>query len=370
MRMSKFTNKYRFLFAGGGTGGHLFPAIAVANELKKLNPHSEILFVGSKFKIEGRVLTKLGYKLKHISVRGFDRKISVRLLLFPFYLIISLLQSLLIVIKFNPKVSVGTGGYISGPAIWASSILGTKIILIEPNSYPGITTRLLEKYADEIHISYEYSKKFLRRQNILKLTGNPTRFDFNKLDKKLSLSQFGLSETKRTLLVLGGSLGAKSINIAIENCLDDIINNQIQIIWQVGKNYLEYYKKFNSKECLVFDFIENINEAFSASDLVIARAGASTISEIALLGLPAILVPSPNVAENHQYHNAKALVENNAALLVNDEKLNEDLFSTIKRLIFDDNQLNILSTNIKKFSKPDASYLIAKSALKLAEEFC
>jgi UDP-N-acetylglucosamine--N-acetylmuramyl-(pentapeptide) pyrophosphoryl-undecaprenol N-acetylglucosamine transferase len=265
--------------------------------------------------------------------------------------------------KFKPKVAIGTGGYVAGPVIWASSVMGSKVILIEPNSYPGITTRLLEKYADEVHISFEYTKKYLRRQDILKLTGNPVRSSLKIYDKKNALKKFDLSESKKTLLIIGGSLGANPINKAIEKNLNDLLKNQIQLIWQVGKNYFADYSKYQTSECKVFAFIENMDEAFSACDLVVARAGASTISEIALLGLPAVLIPSPNVAENHQYHNAKALADGHAVILIEDKNVEKELFDTVTKTLSDEGLLNELKINIKKFAKPEASYQIAKSAI-------
>lgn len=365
--MSNSTNKYRFLFAGGGTGGHLYPALAVAEAIKELKPESKILFIGSKNKIEGNVIPKLGYEFRNISVRGFNRQSNLKNILFPFYLIISLFQALIIAMKFKPLVAIGTGGYVAGPAIWAASVMGAKIILIEPNSYPGITTRLLEKYADEVHISFEYTKKFLRRQNILKLTGNPVRNSIKLADRKIALNNFGLLETKKTILIIGGSLGAESINKAIKDCLEKLLNNNYQIIWQVGKRYFDEYRQYQSSQCKVLPFIENMRDAFSACDLVIARAGASTISEIAFLGLPAILIPSPNVAENHQYHNAKALVDNKAAILIEDKNLEKELFDVIVKNLSDENILNQLRTNVKIFAKPDANFQIAKSAINYIE---
>lgn len=365
--MNKSIKKYRFLFAGGGTGGHLYPAVAVAEAIKELLPEAEILFIGSKNKIEGNVIPKLGYDFRNISVRGFNRQFTLKNFLFPVYLIIAMFQALAIAMRFKPLVAIGTGGYVAGPAIWVSSVMGAKVILIEPNSYPGITTRLLERFADEIHISFDYTKQFLRRQNILKLTGNPVRNSLKSLDKKSSLEKFDLSISKKTILIIGGSLGAKSINEAIKNCLIKLFNNNYQIIWQVGKKYFEEYKNYQSSECKVFPFIENMNDAFSACDLVIARAGASTISELALLGLPSILIPSPNVAENHQFHNAKALADNQAAILIEDNYVEEQLFDAIVNNISNEIILNQLRTNIKLFAKPDASFQIAKSAINYIE---
>ncbi|MEJ5261223.1 MAG: UDP-N-acetylglucosamine--N-acetylmuramyl-(pentapeptide) pyrophosphoryl-undecaprenol N-acetylglucosamine transferase [Ignavibacterium sp.] len=243
--MSSSKTQYRFLFAAGGTGGHLYPAVAVADEIKKIKPESEILFVGTKDRIEGKVIPKLGYKFKSIWIKGFARKFNWSNLLFPLRLLISMFQSLAISMKFKPKVAIGTGGYIAGPSIWAASVMGAKIILMESNSYPGITTRLLERYADEVHLSFDISKQYLRRQNILKVTGNPVRENLGTINKTEAKKFFGLDENKKTILVLGGSLGASSINIAIEKCLNTVIENNLQMIWQTGKNYYERYKNLN-----------------------------------------------------------------------------------------------------------------------------
>lgn len=365
--MSNSNTPYRFLFAAGGTGGHLYPAIAVADEIKKMKPESEILFVGTKDKIEGRVIPKLGYKFKSIRIRGFARKFSWANLLFPLRLLYSLIQSVIISMKFKPKVAVGTGGYVAGPVIWGASVMGAKIILMESNSYPGITTRLLERYADEIHLSFESSKKYLRRQNILKVTGNPVRENLGTSDKSSAKKYFGLDENKKTVLVLGGSLGASSINNAIEKSLNTFTENNLQLIWQTGKNYFGRYKNLNFAAVKIFDFIDDMNKAYSACDLLVARAGATTIAELTVLGLPAILIPSPNVAENHQYHNAKALEDENAAVLIKDDEIESKLQKTVLTLINDSNKLNMLSSNAKKLAKPDAAKEIALSALKYAQ---
>ena len=217
--MSENNLKYRFLFAGGGTGGHLFPAVAVAEQIKKMKPASEILFVGSKNKIEGKVIPKLGFEFKPIWISGLYRKFDLRNFLFPLRLIVSLLQSLLINIVYKPNVAIGSGGYVAGPAIWTAWVLGAKIILLEQNSYPGVTTRLLERYADEIHLSFEDSRKYLKRKEIHRLTGNPVRKNLGTTNKGYALRSFGLSSEKKTLLVLGGSLGSRSVNNAVKENL-------------------------------------------------------------------------------------------------------------------------------------------------------
>ncbi|MEP0860792.1 MAG: undecaprenyldiphospho-muramoylpentapeptide beta-N-acetylglucosaminyltransferase [Ignavibacterium sp.] len=365
--MSNSNTPYRFLFAAGGTGGHLYPAVAVADEIKKIKPESEILFVGTKDRIEGRVIPKLGYKFKSIWIKGFARKLNLSNLLFPIRLLVSLIQSILISMKFKPRVAIGTGGYVAGPALWGASVMGAKIILMESNSYPGITTRLLERYADEVHLSFESSKKYLRRQNILKVTGNPVRENLGTTDKLSAKKYFGLDENKKTILVLGGSLGASSINRAIEKSLNSLIENNLQLIWQTGKNYYDHYKNLNFAAVKIFDFVEDMNKAYSACDLLVARAGATTIAELTVLGLPAILIPSPNVAENHQYHNAKALSDENAAVLIKDDELENKLQETILNLIKDSENLNQLASNAKKLAKPDAAKEIALSAIKFAQ---
>lgn len=365
--MNSSRKQYRFLFAAGGTGGHLYPAVAVAEEIKKIKPESEILFVGTKDRIEGRVIPKLGYKFKSIWIKGFARKFNWSNLLFPFRLLISMFQSLVISMKFKPKVAIGTGGYVAGPSIWAASVMGAKIILMESNSYPGITTRLLEHYADEVHLSFDISKKYLRRQNILKVTGNPVRENLGTINKAEAKKNFGLDENKRTILVLGGSLGASSINNAIEKSLNTVIENNLQMIWQTGKNYYGRYKKLNFAAVKIFDFLEDMNKAYSACDLLVARAGATTIAELTVLGLPAILIPSPNVAENHQYHNAKALVDKIAALMIQDDELNSKLLETILSVINDSKKLEELSFNAKSLAKPNAAREIALNAIKYAQ---
>ncbi len=361
--MSKNATPFRFLFAGGGTGGHLFPAVAVANEIKNMRPESEILFVGSKSKIEGRIIPQLGYRFKSIWIKGFARKFNLSNILFPVKLLVSVLQSLFISFRFKPIVAIGSGGYVAGPAIWAASVMGAKVILMESNSYPGVTTRLLERYADEVHITFEDSKKYLRYPNKIKLTGNPVRSELGKTNKSEALKHFGLDENKLTILVLGGSLGALSINEAIADCVEELTKNNLQIIWQTGKNYYDKYKKFNFAFVKILDFIDDMNKAYSACDLIVARAGATTIAELTVLGIPSILIPSPFVAENHQYYNAKSLSDSNAAILIKDPDIKENLKDKIIGLANDRNLLKTLGENAKKISKPNAANEIAKSAI-------
>jgi len=365
--MSSVKTRCRILIAGGGTGGHLFPAIAVAEKIKEMKPETEILFVGTKSKIEGKVVPELGYKFKSIWIKGFSRKFNLENILFPVKLFVSLIQSIIINMKFMPRVAIGTGGYVSGPAIWGSSVLGAKIILLEQNSYPGITTRLLERYANEVHISFKDSEKYLRRKDRLHLTGNPVRKNLGTEEKEKALKQFGLSTRKKTLLVIGGSLGAASINKAMAVNVRRLAENGIQILWQTGKNYFTEYENLNSPDVKMFEFIDDMNAAYSACNLLVARAGATTIAEILALGIPSILVPSPNVAENHQYHNAKSLEEKNAAILITDEKLDNELYEKVFEIINSENKLNELKHNAASLAKPDAAEIIALRAIKYME---
>ena len=364
--METYNKKYRFLFAGGGTGGHLFPAIAVAEKIRSLLPESEILFVGTKSKIEGRVVPKLGFRFSPIWIKGFSRKLSFENFLFPLKLLVSVIQSIIINIKFKPDVAIGTGGYVAGPAIYGSSLIGAKIILIEQNSFPGITTKLLSKYADEIHVSFQDSLKYFTGIKKIIVTGNPVRENLKESSKEAALKEFKLSINKKTLLILGGSLGAGSINEAVAASANTLEENNIQIIWQTGNYYFDKYKNLSSVNILVIPFIDNMNLAYSACDLMVARAGATTIAELLSLGIPSILVPSPNVAENHQFFNAKSLSDKNAAILMEDnminKKLSEEVLSTINNL----SKLNVLSQNALLLSKPNATAEIAQHAIKLA----
>jgi UDP-N-acetylglucosamine--N-acetylmuramyl-(pentapeptide) pyrophosphoryl-undecaprenol N-acetylglucosamine transferase len=365
--MSSARNKYRFLFAGGGTGGHLFPAVAVAEQIRELKPEADILFIGTKSKIEGRVVPKLGFKFKSIWIKGFSRKLTLENILFPLKLFISLIQSLIINISFKPEVAIGSGGYVAGPAIWAASVMGAKIILLEQNSYPGVTTRLLERYADEVHLSFEVSKKYLRRDKIHYFTGNPVRKSLVRIGQDEALRMFGMSGEKKTLLVLGGSLGARSINEVMADNIKKIEENNIQVIWQTGKNYFEKYKSMISDSIKIYDFVDDMNSAYSACDILLARAGATTIAELLNLGIPSILVPSPNVAENHQFHNAKSLSDNGAAILIEDKNLRDDFVNTVLEIVNSDEKLQELKKNSERLARPKAAQIIAQNAIKFAE---
>lgn len=360
-------NNHKYIFAGGGTGGHLYPAIAVADAIKEINPNADILFVGTKHKIESKVVPSLGYKFKTIIISGFSRKLTLKNILFPFKLIAGLLQSFVINSTFKPVVVIGTGAYVSGPVLFTAYLLGSKIVLLEQNSYPGITNRMLEKKADQIHISFPESEKYFSNKSKIIVSGNPIRIDLKLADRKNSLEQMGLNPAKKTILILGGSLGADSINNAVKNNLDHLMKMDLQIIWQTGQRYYEKYQKLNSPDVKVMSYVENMSRVYSAADLIVARAGATTIAELACLGLPAILVPSTNVAANHQYKNAQALETAAAAYLLSDDKVVEKLGVKIEEIITDETLIETYKKNIKNFSSSDSAKNIAEKIISLSE---
>ncbi len=364
--MNNSSIKYRYLFAGGGTGGHLYPAIAIAQKIKELQPNSDILFIGSKNKIESRVVPNLGFKFKSIIISGFNRKLNIRNLLFPFKLIIGMIQSLLINIKFKPLVAIGTGAYVSGPAIWGATFMGAKAVLLEQNSYPGLTNRLLEKRARKIFLSFEESKKYFRDESKLEVSGNPIRVGIALSNKEEAKRSFGLDPSKKTLVVIGGSLGAKSINEAIKNNFEELTTLGIEILWQTGELYYNTYSSIKNESVKILKYLDDVAKAYSAADLLIARAGATTIAEVAQIGIPVIFVPSPNVAANHQYKNAKVLVDTEAAELIEDTEFNKKIVEVVKSIIFNKDELNKLKLNIKKFAKPDAIKTISNEIIKMA----
>ncbi len=363
----KSNTPYRFIFAGGGTGGHLYPAIAVAQQIRALKPEAEILFVGTKEKIEARVVPANGFSFKTIWISGFARKINVKNLLFPLKVVVSLIQSLGINLNFKPRVAIGTGAYVAGPVIWGASVTGAKVILLEQNSYPGITNRLLEKKAEEIHLTFEDSKQYFRDKSKLKVTGNPVRINLQLMDKTESRKKFGIYGNGKVLLVLGGSLGAKALNEAVADSIKELTELGVAVIWQAGPAYYETYKELQSPTVKIFPFIEDMSAAFSACNLMLARSGATTIAEAANLGLPVIFVPSPNVAANHQYMNAKSIVDGGAAVMIEDKNLKKELVEKTVSLINDDTRLEELKNRIKKFANSNAAEIIAKRAIQLAE---
>lgn len=361
----------KVILSGGGTGGHIFPAVAIANEIKKLVPHAEILFVGALGRMEMEKVPAAGYKIIGVPIAGLQRRLTISNLKLPFLIIKSLLQTREIIKNFQPDVAVGTGGYASGPLLKAATSKGVPVLLQEQNSYAGITNKILSKSASKICVAYEGMEKFFPKEKII-LTGNPVRQDLKDVKGKReeALNFFKLDRSKKTVLVIGGSGGARTINESIGAGLQKFELNNVQLIWQTGRVYyqstLESTKEHKGKNIFVFEFISRMDLAYAAADIVISRAGASSVSELANLGMASILVPSPNVAEDHQTKNAMALVSKNAALIVKDSYARNDLVEQTISLIYDDARQQVLKKNIELLAHHDSANVIAKEVLKLA----
>lgn len=360
----------RVIISGGGTGGHIFPAIAIANALKKINENIEILFVGAEGRMEMEKVPAAGYKIEGLWISGFQRRLTMANLAFPFKVISSLIKAKKILKQFKPDVAVGTGGYASGPMLNVAAGNQVPILIQEQNSYPGITNKLLAKKASKICVAYENMGKYFPKEKII-LTGNPVRQDILSLEGKRErgLEFFGLDGNKKTILVIGGSLGARTINEAIKECLGELTKNNIQLVWQCGKLFYpiaqEAVKEQSDYGIKTFDFISQMDYAYAVADVVISRAGASSISELCLVKKPSILIPSPNVAEDHQTKNALALVTYNAAILIKDSEAKDQLCKKAMELINDENQRNKLKESIAKMAFTDSANVIANEVLRL-----
>lgn len=360
-------SKYKFILSGGGTGGHIYPAIAIANELKSRFPDAEFLFVGAQDKMEMQKVPQSGYVIEGLWIAGLQRKLTLQNAMFPLKLVNSLWKSRKIIKKFKPDVVIGTGGFASGPLLQVANSLNIPTVIQEQNSYPGITNKLLSKKANAICVAYENLERFFPKDKIV-FTGNPVRQDILDIDSKRSeaLSYFNLDENKKTLLIIGGSLGSRRINQLIAKEIDFLRNNNLQIFWQCGNLYMTDYKHFSETENVqVISFIDRMDLIYAAADFVISRAGASSVSELCLVGKPTIFIPSPNVAEDHQTKNAKAIVDKNGALLIKESELDEKFESVFNKLIHDVNLQKSLSENMKKLAKPNATKDIVEQIVKL-----
>jgi UDP-N-acetylglucosamine--N-acetylmuramyl-(pentapeptide) pyrophosphoryl-undecaprenol N-acetylglucosamine transferase len=358
--------QYKFILSGGGTGGHIYPAIAIAYELKIRFPDAEFLFVGAKDKMEMQKIPQAGFQIRGLWIAGLQRKISLQNFMFPFKLADSLWKAKKIIKEFNPDVVIGTGGFASGPLLKMASMMGIPTVIQEQNSYPGITNKLLSKKADAICVAYENLERFFPKEKMI-LTGNPVRQDLIDIESKrvAAIEYFNLDATKKTLLVLGGSLGARRVNQLIEKELENIQNQNVQIIWQCGKLYYDDYKKYNSNSVQVVAFIERMDFVYAAADIIISRAGASSVSELSIVGKPVIFIPSPNVAEDHQTKNAKAIVDKKGALLLKESELDTEFSLVFEALLKDKGKQNQLSENIKHLAMPLATKQIADEIVKL-----
>lgn len=362
----------KVIISGGGTGGHIYPAIAIGHAIKEIEPDAEILFVGAKGKLEMEKVPKAGFPIEGLWISGFHRKLTLRNLLFPIKLIASLNKARSIIKRFKPDVVVGVGGYASGPILQMAASMKIPAVIQEQNSYAGVTNKILAKKVQKICVAYPNMEKYFPKEKLV-FTGNPVRKDITDLaDRyKEALNLFGLSQDKKTILLFGGSLGARTLNEAMKANTEVIRNNpDVQWIWQMGKIYFDDFSNCETAQLdnvIPLAFLERMELAYAAADAVICRAGALTVSELCIVAKPAILVPSPNVAEDHQTKNAMALVDEKAALLVKDVEAKEKAITTAIDLLKDEAKMKALSTQIAKLKKEQAAIDIANEILALAK---
>lgn len=356
----------RVILSGGGTGGHIYPAIAIADEIKRRHPEADILFVGAKDRMEMEKVPQAGYEIEGLWISGLDRKLSLRNLAFPFKLMSSLSRSRKIIKKFNPDIVIGTGGFASGPLLRVAISKGIPTLIQEQNSYPGITNRILAKYADRICAAYEKVKEVFPADRTI-ITGNPVRQDLLQVEqlRAEAIEHFKLSPNKKTVLILGGSLGAKRINKLVETYLSKFKQEGVQLIWQIGKLYFDDYKKYESANVRAKEYINRMDLAYAAADVIISRAGAGSVSELCIVGKPVVFIPSPNVAENHQAKNAMAVTEHNAAMMITEDEITETFEPCFFSLLQDENRLKKFSSNIKKLALPNATASIVDEVEKI-----
>ncbi len=363
----------KVIISGGGTGGHIFPAIAIAKAILAIKPNAEILFVGAEGKMEMEKVPAAGFKIIGLPIVGIQRKLTLKNFAVPFKLFASMLKAKKILKEFKPDIAIGVGGYASGPLLSAASSAGIKTLIQEQNSYPGITNKILSKKVNRICVAYEGLENFFPKEKIV-ITGNPVRPEVTKLDgkKERGLEQFKLDHTKKTILVIGGSLGARTINQAIRRWAEDLQQHNTQIIWQTGKTYFETAQTFVTEHNLqyvhVHEFIKDMDLAYACADIVVSRAGAMSIAELCLVKKPSIFIPSPNVSEDHQTKNAMALVLRNAAILVKDDAAQAELKKEILDLLANETKMTQLATNMAAMGFPSAAEAIAHEVFALVNE--
>ncbi len=365
------TAPYRYLFSAGGTGGHIFPALAVANKIREIQPDSEFLFIGAKGKLEMKKVPEAGFEIKGLRISGIERSNLLKNLLWPFKLAGSLISALSVIRKFKPHVAAGFGGFASGPALYASSLLGIPCLIQEQNSYAGITNRLLGGKAQVICTAYEGMEKFFPGEKIFVL-GNPVRQEIldQKTSKEESKDHFKIPREKPAVLVFGGSQGALGINKGVESNIEKIGQRDYQMIWQTGQAFFPTAKKAvenaGANNIKVFPFINEMDKAYAASDLVVCRSGAISISELAVIGKPALFVPLPTAAEDHQTKNAMALAEKGAARVIENQQVSENLMDEMDELFRGEGMRSSMSEAMKSFGKPLATQSIAQKVIELA----
>ncbi len=357
---------WRVIISGGGTGGHIYPAIAIAQEIKKRQSNAEILFVGAKNRMEMQKVPKAGFQIIGLWISGIQRKLTFSNALFPVKLIFSMIKAKKIIKNFKPHIVIGTGGFASAPLLKVANMLNYNTLIQEQNSYAGITNKWVAKQADAICVSYDDMQRYFPADKIT-WTGNPVRQDLidNIMSQNKALKKFDLATERQTILVIGGSLGALMLNKTIAKHLDTIKKLECNLLWQCGSFYYEDYKNHTEKNIKVLEYIEDMQAAYAAADIIVSRAGAGTVSELSLVGKPVIFIPSPNVAENHQSKNANAVEKHQAAISIEEVDLEKQFEKTLKDLIADKEKQKVLGDNIKKLAKPNATKDIVDIVEKL-----
>ena len=361
--------EYSFIISGGGTGGHIYPAIAIADALKEKYPNAKFMFVGAADRMEMQKVPNAGYPIEGLWISGFQRSNMLKNLLLPFKVVSSMFKSFLILKKHKPDIAIGTGGYASAALLKTAGLIGVKTLIQEQNSFPGITNKILAGNASKICVAYDGLDTYFSKDKIVK-TGNPLRGQIVNLNiaSAEAKNQFELDVNKKTLLVLGGSLGARTINNLIAKKLEYLLNLGFNIIWQCGKLYYDEFKSLENKHVKIVAFIDRMDLAYSAADIIISRAGASSVSELAVVGKPTVFIPSPNVAEDHQTKNALAIVDKDAAILIKEKDLELNFDNELQNLISNQDLLRTLSANFKALAQPNATESIVKEIEKIIEK--
>lgn len=354
------------LFAGGGTGGHVYPAIAIADEIRKIDPKCRIVFAGTKKKIEARVVPQKGFEFHPIWISGFSRRLTFGNILFPVKVIVALFQSFFLIRSVQPDVVLGTGGYVSGPVVFVASLLGIPTVMHESNSYPGVTTRILASRVSMVFVMFEITRKWLPESARVAVIGNPTRAELSSVSRKEGSAYFGLHAERPTVLAFGGSLGAASINTAMKIVAEYAVNGDIQIIWQTGETEMQQpSENTRHPNIKVMRYIDRMDCAYAAADVVVCRSGATTLAELTRLGKPAILVPYPYAAADHQTLNAEAMVQSGAAVMIGDKDVREKLLPEIQSLLSDSERRQEMSRKSTALGKPDAGEEIARKIISM-----
>lgn len=362
------------LFAGGGTGGHLFPALAIAEEVLRIRPGTSISFAGTRNRIEARVVPPLGYGFTPIWISGFRRRLSLQTLLFPVKVAVSLVQSALLLRRVRPHAVVGTGGYVCGPVVYMASLMRIPTVIQEQNSHPGVTTRMLAPRVTEVYLTFEESRRYFSRTDRVMVSGNPTRGTVGEAGREEGHACFGTDPAKPTLLVFGGSLGARSINDAMLKVLPGLLDGGVQVIWQTGDQEYERVARSAGGDRVrnvvrLHRFIDRMDLAYAAADVALCRAGATTLAELTRAGLPSVLVPYPHAAADHQTANARTMVAGGASVMIRDAELPEKLPDQLRQLLSDPVRRNAMRTCARTLAKPDAAAVIARSVIQLAETY-